>query len=145
MRAIALLAGLIVAGTPMLCVGQSRPAENAVRQADSAWSVAASANDVDRMLSFYDANATFAGTNPATVGLQQLRALWTQFFSSPGYHLSWKADRIEVAASGDLAYSLGHWEQTTVVNAQPRTDQGIYVAIWRRQPDGAWKVLVDKP
>jgi ketosteroid isomerase-like protein len=91
------------------------------------------------------AQAAFVGTNPATIGLEQLRTLWTTFFTSPGYHLSWKADRVEVAGSGDLAYSFGQWEQTTTVNGQPRTSHGIYVAVWRKQADGRWKVIVDKP
>jgi ketosteroid isomerase-like protein len=145
MRAVtfAVVMNLVVAANP--CVAQSGSAENAVRQADSAWSVAASSNDVDRMLSFYDKQGAFVGTNPATIGNEALRALWTKFFTSPGYHLSWKADRVEVAAASDLAYSFGQWEQTTIVNGQPRTGHGIYVAVWRKQPDGTWKVLVDKP
>jgi ketosteroid isomerase-like protein len=75
--------------------------------------------------------------------LEQLRALWTRYFSMPGYHPSWKLDRVEVAASGDMAYSVGRWEQTTALNGQARPMRGIYVAVWRRQSDGSWKVLVD--
>jgi len=145
MRSIVLLAGLNLIAMAAPCCAQSRSAESSVRQADSAWSAAASSNDVNRMLSFYDAQAAFVGTTPATVGLEQLRSLWTKYFTSPGYRLSWKADRVEVAASGDLAYSFGQWEQTTSVQGQPRTVRGIYVAVWRKQSDGSWKVLVDKP
>jgi uncharacterized protein (TIGR02246 family) len=145
MRCVALLKSVSLAAASIPCVAQSRSPERAVRQADSAWSAAAASNDVDRMLSFYDRDAAFVGTNPPTVGVQQLRALWTKFFTSPGYHLSWKADRVEVATSGDLAYSFGQWDQTTVVDAHVRTSRGIYVAVWRKQPDGAWKVVVDKP
>ena len=46
----------------------------------------------------------FIGTTPPTAGLDQLRTLWTNFFGQPGYKLTWKAERVEVAASGDLAY-----------------------------------------
>src|SRR2546430_2159383 len=145
MRRFALLASVLVAAISAPCEAQSRSRENAVRQADSAWSAAASSNDVDQMLSFYDRDAAFVGTNPPTVGLEPLRALWTKLLSSPGYHLSWKADRVEVAASGDLAYSFGQWEQTTVVDGKPTTSRGIYVAVWRKQENGTWKVLVDKP
>ena len=123
--------------------GQDRQAEFAVWQADSAWAEAARSNNVDRMLSFYDTNAVFVGTNPATVGIEQLRALWTRFFSMPGYKLTWKADRAEV--SGDLGYSYGQWEQTAERDGKPRTTRGIYIAVWRKQADGSWKVLVDKP
>ena len=145
MRSVAFAVAVTVVVAVSPCAAQSGSAENAVRQADSAWSVAASSNDVDRMLSFHDKEAALVGTNPATIGNEALRALWSRYFTSPGYHLSWKADRVAVAASGDLAYSFGQWEQTTVVNGQPRTGHGIYVAVWRKQSDGTWKVLVDKP
>lgn len=145
MRFVPVIVALTLAGAAKPCAAQSSSAEIAVRQADSAWSVAAASNDIDRMLSFYDLRGAFVGTSPPTVGHEALRALWTRYFTSPGYHLSWKADRVEVAASADLAYSYGQWEQTTLVNGQPRTARGIYVAVWRKQADGTWKVLVDKP
>ena len=144
MRCIAVAVALTLAAAKP-CAAQSSSAESAVRRADSAWAVAAASNDVDRMLSFYDAQAAFIGSTPATVGHEALRTLWTRYFTSPGYHLSWKADRVEVAGSGDLAFSVGQWEQTMLVNGQPRTGHGIYVAVWRKQTDGTWKVLVDKP
>jgi ketosteroid isomerase-like protein len=43
--------------------------------------------------------------------------------------------------SGDLGFTVG---KATFTGAKP--DDGwrsTYVTIWRRQPDGAWKVLFD--
>jgi len=120
-------------------------AEEAIWKVDAAWSEACASNNVDRMLAFYDANAAFVGTNPPTVGLERLRAFWTNLFARPGYRLTWKAERVEVAASGDLAYSYGPWEQTELRDGSPRVNRGIYVAVWKKQSDGSWKVLVDKP
>jgi ketosteroid isomerase-like protein len=119
--------------------------EEAVWKADAAWAEASASNNVDRMLAFYDANAAFIGTTPPTAGRDRIRALWTSFFGPPGYKLTWKAERVEVAASGDLAYSYGPWEQTELRVGTPRVSKGTYVAVWKKQSDGTWKVLVDKP
>ena len=135
---------VVVAG---VCTSQvpSPSPESAVRQADKAWSEAALSNDVEKMLAFYDEKGAFLGTTPATTGVEGLRQLWTRYFTMPGYKLTWKAERIEVSASGDLAYSFGPWEQTVLRDGQPRTTTGMYLAIWKKQRDGSWKVLADKP
>ena len=137
----------IIAATSVIGRAQtSRSAlEDAVWKADAAWSDACSSNDVDKMLAFYDANAAFIGTTPPTVGVDRLRTLWTNFFARPGYRLTWRAERVEIAASEDFAYSYGPWEQTEVREGTARTSKGTYVAIWKRQSNGTWKVLVDKP
>jgi ketosteroid isomerase-like protein len=51
---------------------------------------------------------------------------------------------VEVARSGDLAYTRGAYQlsfkspQGTQV-----TDQGKYLTVYRRQPDGSWKAVED--
>jgi ketosteroid isomerase-like protein len=50
--------------------------ETAVRAADKAWAEAAASKDVDRMLSFYDKDATFIGeTGNLITGKDDLRKL----------------------------------------------------------------------
>src|SRR5262245_15167289 len=121
-------------------------AERAVRAADKAWAEAAASKDVDRMLSFYDKDATFiAQTGGLTTGKEELRKLWDRLFTLPGYELTWQAARVEVSAGGDLAYSFGSWEQTGLGDGQPRKTKGAYLAVWKQQADGSWKVLIDKP
>jgi ketosteroid isomerase-like protein len=147
MKAKSLLIATFVSISPLGIGAQAprSPAEEAVWKADAAWAEASASNNVEKMVAFYDPNAVFVGTTPATSGLDQLRALWTKFFARPGYRLTWMAERVEVAASGELAFSYGPWEQTELRDGVPRTSKGTYVAVWKRQADGTWKVLVDKP
>jgi hypothetical protein len=49
--------------------------EEAVWKADAESAEACTSNNVDKMLAFYDPNAVFFGTNPATSGSDRLRAL----------------------------------------------------------------------
>lgn len=58
--------------------------------------------------------------------------------------LSWKPMHAEVAQSGDLGWSWGNYEIHDRENpGGPALASGRYVNIWRRQPDGHWKVIAD--
>jgi ketosteroid isomerase-like protein len=52
---------------------------------------------------------------------------------------------VEVAKSGDLAYSTGDWKQVYTQDGKERRSSGNYLAVWKKQGDGSWKVLLDKP
>lgn len=54
-------------------------------------------------------------------------------------NLSWKPFRAEAATSGDLGYTIGNWKMVT----PDTTYYGNYYTIWKRQPDGKWKWIVD--
>src|SRR5262245_8398117 len=111
--------------------------ERAVRAADKAWAEAAASKDVDRMLAFYDKDATFIGeTGVLITSKEELRKLWNRLFIMPGYELKWQAAKVEVSVSGDLAYSFGSWEVTVVRDGQLRKTKGAYLAVWKKQADG---------
>jgi ketosteroid isomerase-like protein len=58
---------------------------------------------------------------------------------------AWEPEGGEIAASGDLAYTWGYFAWTAIsgpnVGKPPVT--GNYVSIWRKQPDGRWKWVID--
>jgi ketosteroid isomerase-like protein len=56
--------------------------------------------------------------------------------------LEWTPAMAEVAASGDLGYSVGPWRITPEGAAKPAA-YGWFLTIWRKQADGHWKVLAD--
>jgi ketosteroid isomerase-like protein len=46
--------------------------------------------------------------------------------------------------SGDFGYTWGHFEgHSKDVNGNTVTTSGRYITIWRKQPDGNWKVVLD--
>ena len=59
--------------------------------------------------------------------------------------LTFDVPRVEVARSGDLGYAQGSYTlvTTSLATRQPLTDQGTYLRVYRKQLDGAWKVLLD--
>jgi ketosteroid isomerase-like protein len=57
-----------------------------------------------------------------------------------GFQLLWEPRLGDVAASGDLGYLTGPSE--TILPGQP-TRYGNYFSVWKRQPDGEYRVLLD--
>ncbi|MGH7539727.1 MAG: DUF4440 domain-containing protein [Gemmatimonadota bacterium] len=64
-------------------------------------------------------------------------------FAEPGYRLDWEPARAELAASGELGYTIGSYQRTHVVEGDTIIGTGTYLTVWRRQPDGAWRVELD--
>jgi ketosteroid isomerase-like protein len=57
----------------------------------------------------------------------------------PAVPLKWWPAYAGVAASGDLGFTTGPY----VIGAGERQGYGWYFTIWRRQPDGSWRWVLD--
>jgi len=119
--------------------------EAALRTNDSEWSKAAGAKDLDRSISHIaDYSVMLAPNTPAATGKEAVRKSWSDMFALPGLVISWQPTKVEVAKSGDLGYTQGTYEMTVNdAKGKPNTDRGKYLTIWRKQPDGTWKCIVD--
>ena len=59
-------------------------------------------------------------------------------------NLSWKPDFIDVAYSGDLGYSYGHYTYSYRDSTGNTIEsEGIFHTIWKKQPDGNWRYVWD--
>ena len=111
---------------------------------DVEWMEAGQAKDIERWVSFHTDDALLLLPNaPLVTGKEAIRAVVSDLLSTPGYEGSWETTKVEVARSGDLAYSYGP-QETTVNDAEgnPITDRQKWVAVWKKQPDGSWKCAV---
>ena len=119
--------------------------ERAIRDADAAGLQAAQAKDVDRAVANYADNASWLPPHaPLVSGKEGIRAEWSKLISNGGFDISWQIAKLEVARAGDLAYVL-YTYQMTLPGADGRltTDHGKDMAVWKKQPDGAWKIVAD--
>jgi ketosteroid isomerase-like protein len=65
-------------------------------------------------------------------------------WSPKDYQLTWTPTDATMGPSGDIGYTWGHFEgHSKDANGNPVTTQGRYVTIWRKEPDGNWKVVLD--
>ena len=150
LRHFALLGSLSLIGIQTACQNLQqqqtdiKSEENAVRQADMDWSKAAAAKDVDKVVSFYaEDGAIYAPNAPLAAGRPAIKVEWTGMMNLPGFMVNWVPSRVEVARSADLAWSTGTYTLTSSVPGGSGTDHGKYVAVWKKQQDGSWKVEAD--
>jgi ketosteroid isomerase-like protein len=59
------------------------------------------------------------------------------------YRLVWQPVYGDVAAAEDLGYVTGVSERTDLQNPSAPARYGAFFSVWRRQPDGSWKVMLD--
>ena len=58
--------------------------------------------------------------------------------------LSWKPDFVDVSASGDLAYTYGHFTYSyTDSTGTTIENKGVFHTVWKRQADGSWRFVWD--
>ena len=81
---------------------------------------------------------------PMMTGKDAIRKFWERDFAGPDYALAWEPTKVEVSQSGDLAYTLGRWSgEAKDEEGNTLTFGGEYVAVWKRAPNGTWKLAVD--
>ena len=119
--------------------------EAAVRQTDDNWSKAAQSKKVDDWMAFYADDAIVLPPNEKKVDNKEgIRKEIGTLLAAPGLSIHWAPINVEVARSGDLAYTQGSYELTSNdAHGKPTTDRGKTVEIWKKQSDGNWKCIVD--
>jgi ketosteroid isomerase-like protein len=122
----------------------TKAAEQAVRDTDTKWSKAAATHDLAGVLSFYADDATVLPPNEAMITTKQaIHDEWAALLMS-GVDLSWKAEKVESASSGDFVYETGTYAlQVKDANGNPITDKGKVLQVWKKQADGSWKAVAD--
>lgn len=63
--------------------------------------------------------------------------------SPPSVVLDWQPAYADISRGGDLGYTTGPYTLTDKSPEKKPTQYGFYFSIWKKQPDGAWKVVLD--
>jgi len=128
-----------------VCLAGDTKAEQALRDADAAWSKVAGSKDLDKTISYYSADASVLPPNAAIATTkEEIKKIWQDMLASPGFVISWKATKVKVAKSGDLGFVSGTYELTmNDASGKPVNDRGKYVEVWQKQADGKWKCGTD--
>jgi len=152
LRAI-LVFSLVMIGLTLACQQPPPPSppdtraadERAVREADAAWSKVAAAKDVEAYVGFLAEDASvFPPNAPMQTGKEARWKAASEMMASPEFALSWQVNKAEASRGGDLAYSAGTYEVTMKdAKGKPVSDRGKHVTVWKKQPDGKWKVVAD--
>jgi ketosteroid isomerase-like protein len=128
------LVPLIVAG--LSAQTNADPIEQ-VRRAETAFARTMADRDHAAFVSFLAEEAVFIGRNRVLRGAKEVAAGWKALYDSPQAPFSWEPNQIQVLDSGTLAISSGPVRDSSGKRI------GTFNSIWRREPDGRWKIVID--
>jgi ketosteroid isomerase-like protein len=136
---------LSLAFVGLTSAADSKAIEQNLRDLDDQWSATAGSKDLEKTVSFYSEDAVVMPPNAsAAVTKEAIRKVWQDLLASPGFVISWKTTKVEVAKSGDLACISGTYDLTmNDPSGKPINDHGKYVEVWEKQADGKWKCGTD--
>ena len=81
---------------------------------------------------------------PVAAGKSAIRDFVTASFQIPGFRIHWISDKVTFSPDGKLAYMSGANEMTmTGPGGATITVPGRGITVWRMEPDGQWRCVVD--
>lgn len=100
------------------------------------------AHDVDQATRFdADDIVSMESGRPASHGLaSEKEGLGQAFHYAPDWRLTLVEETVDVADSGDMAVYRSTYNEDSVSDGVPMTHQVNFIAEFRRQPDGRFKV-----
>jgi ketosteroid isomerase-like protein len=131
------------ANAPSVAAAPPMEDASAVSAAVLAMTRAFEAGQVDRVMDSYEPDAVVVfepdaparGTAALRAGFQAMSALAPKF-SYRGH---------EVFVAGDIALHIAPWTMQALVDGGTLEEHGLSVAVFRRQINGGWKMLIDHP
>ncbi len=142
MKRLTMALGAALFVTAFVTAQQQIPAElQALADKERAFAKAAVGKGIhDSFLEYFDDEAI--AFNPApTPAKARLRARPGRPFSE--HELTWEPRTGDVAASGELGWLTGPSTFIDRTDPKGQPHYGNYLSVWRRQPGGPWRVLID--
>jgi len=143
---------ILVLGTMISVVSCATPAFDPASESqkllrrDAEWADLASAGkDVERIVSYWSDDAiVIPQGQPIVEGKAAIRAFVMSSLQIPGFKIHWVSEGPVFSPDGKLAYMRGRNTMTVPgANGALVTLVGRGITIWRLEPDGQWRCVVD--
>lgn len=142
---VAFLAATIL--FPMTRPSASAPPKataDTLKQLEADFMKAATEHGSQGYMSFYADDAVEVPNGAPILSGKESIAKTMGFLDQKDNQLTWTPVGADMAASGDLGYTYGTYEfRTKDETGKTVVDHGHYASIWKKQPDGSWKVALD--
>jgi len=113
---------------------------------DAEWADLASAGkNVDSIVSYWSDDAVVLEPGqPAVEGKAAIRKYVAESLKTPGFKIHWVSEKPTFSPDGQFAYMRGTDEMTVPgPQGKPITLHLRGYSIWRLEPDGQWRCVVD--
>lgn len=144
--AIALAASLIAGCAREPAKPDTAAIQRQLQANEARWNQAYAERDPEALASMYADDAALANPGERLVrGKDAIREATAAFASDPNLKVAFEANRIQVAQSGELAYTRGRYTLTMTDrdSGRPETSTGYYLTVWQKQADASWKAVED--
>lgn len=112
---------------------------------DQEWAAVVATGELDKIIAYWADDAIVLPPGaPALIGKPAIRNYVAESLKIPGFGITWEAKQAVVSATGDMGYTIGkNRVSMTGANGAPVVITGNAVTVWRKEPDGAWRCIVD--
>jgi uncharacterized protein (TIGR02246 family) len=139
---IVVAAAIALSGCATMAKGGTEADEEAIREIWRTYCEARVAGDADLWLSLWDPEGIQLPPGSPARGKDVLDELVPKGFAA-GSVSSMNIYPEEITVAGDWAYSRGTYDSDRVVEGKAVRVEGKFLTIFRRQPDGSWKIYRD--
>jgi uncharacterized protein (TIGR02246 family) len=143
----AILTGCAPAPAPPVAPPDTHDADvKAIKDLEATWVQNFTTKDPDKIATVYADDASVMITDmPVINGIPAAKTALKSMVADKNFSITFASDKVDVAKSGDIAYSQGTYTMTSTnpKTKKPATDKGKYVTVFKKQADGSWKVVAD--
>lgn len=140
------LAAALLAGCDTYEKPNTAQIEQQILAQEEKWNQAYAQRDGEALASFFADDAAMASPGQQLVrGTESIRAATQAYAQDPNLNVTFRANKVRVSKSGDLAYTRGQYmlTSTDASTDQPQSSRGYYLTVWQKQADGSWKAVED--
>lgn len=136
---------VLIAFISTACGPDLETTRNALMAADRDFARESQVRRLDAWLDMFADSALLVRPNAALAkGKATVRESLGAAFADTSFSLNWEPVLAEASRSGDLGYTVGLSQSRRVgPDGNAIVGTGKYVTIWRKEADGAWKVVLD--
>jgi len=142
---IVVLVGLVVFPNFRPSAAAEKAADaGTLRQLEAEFMKAAAEKGSQGYMSYYADDAVEVPNGAAIIQGKANIAKGMGFLDQKDNRLMWTPIGADISASGDLGYTYGNYEfHSKDKEGKTVVEHGKYTSIWKKQKDGAWKVVLD--
>lgn len=137
---------ILAALTLAACRSMHDPRTEALFAADRAFCADTQARRIEGWVAAFDVNGSqFDDERRPVTGHAAIRAWMGEFFADPANELAWEPDTATLSEAGGLGSTSGRFTMSRRRDDGSREvlSTGRYFDVWRKQPNGTWKLVVD--